>query len=111
MSGNAPLSRLAEILSSTIDRTVLDMTELKGVYEIDLTWSPDDTDRVGAKMALIGPGGPRSEHAEESKSGDGPDAPTIFIALQEQLGLKLEARKLPVDIVVVDHAEKIATEN
>jgi uncharacterized protein (TIGR03435 family) len=39
------------------------------------------------------------------------DGPTIFTALQEQLGLKLEARKVPVEILVIDHVEKVPSEN
>jgi uncharacterized protein (TIGR03435 family) len=122
MSGKATLSRLADSLSNTLDRQVIDMTELKGAYEIDLTWSPDESDNQRMRGGPGGPGpgrGPGGEgpgpaggdpHAD-SKATDGPDAPNIFVALQEKMGLKLEPRKAPVDIVVVDQAEKVATEN
>jgi uncharacterized protein (TIGR03435 family) len=105
MEGKTTLSRLADSLSNTLDRQVIDMTELKGVYEINLTWSPDDSDNQ--RMRGDGPGGPHGD----PKSTDGPDAPNIFVALQEKLGLKLDPRKAPVEIVVVDQAEKVPTEN
>lgn len=69
---------------------VLDMTGLKGFYDLKLEWTPE---------SLYGP-------AETDPSG-----PTLRSALQEQLGLKLETRKAPVDLIVVDHAEKLPTEN
>ena len=111
MSGTAPLSRLAETLSNTLDRPVIDMTELKGAFEFDLTWTPDESDSMAAKMRMMGagPGGPG--HGTEAGSADAPDAPTIFVALQETMGLKLEARKAPSDVLVIDHAEKVPTEN
>jgi uncharacterized protein (TIGR03435 family) len=60
-----------------------------------------------------GPGGPAGgrEGGHEGEGKDTADAPNIFVALQEKMGLKLEARKSPVDIIVVDHSEKVPTEN
>jgi uncharacterized protein (TIGR03435 family) len=117
MEGKTTLSRLADSLSNTLDRQVIDMTELKGAYEINLTWSPDDSDNQRMRGGPGGPGpgrGPGGEGGDphgDPKSTDGPDAPNIFVALQEKLGLKLDPRKAPVDIVVVDQAEKVPTEN
>jgi uncharacterized protein (TIGR03435 family) len=71
------------------------MTEIKGSYEVDLAWTQEEAPRD--------PG--------DSKANETPDGPTIFTALQEKMGLKLEARKAPMDIIVVDHAEKVPSEN
>jgi uncharacterized protein (TIGR03435 family) len=65
------------------------MTELKGLFDIKLEWEPDGT-----------------HPADDVASG-----PSLFTAVQEQFGLKLEARKGPVDVLVIDHAEQIPTEN
>jgi uncharacterized protein (TIGR03435 family) len=76
---------LADRLSGPVfklDRPVVDMTGIKGVYDFTLNWAPGDA------------------------ASDGRSGPSIFTALQEQLGLKLEPRKIPFRIVVVDHVEK-----
>jgi len=92
-----------------MDRPVLDMTEIKGVFDIDLSWTPDDNQRG---PALLGPAG-RPDGGGEGKtaSDNNADGVSIFTAVQEKLGLKLEGRKSPVEILVVDHAERVPTEN
>ena len=76
------MDNLAFILSDALGRKVVDITGVTGKYDIDLKWTPDD---------------------QQGK----PDAgPTLFTAIEEQLGLKLEAAKGPVDTLVVDHIEK-----
>lgn len=69
-------------MSNSTGRTVVDKTGIAGNYDIDLKWTPDN-------------------QQETPDSG-----PTLFTALEEQLGLKLESAKGPVDTLVVDHAEK-----
>jgi len=78
---------LAEQLSRALGRVVVDKTGLDGRYELTLKWS---TDEVAA-----GPGGPSADAG-----------PSIFTAIQEQLGLRLESGKGPVPILVVDHLER-----
>ncbi len=117
MEGDATLARLAESLSNTLDRPVIDFTELKGNYRIDLDWSADETDRRsgpgpgGPGPGPGGPGGPVHGDLGDPKSADMPDAPPIFTAIQEKMGLKLEPRKAPADFIIVDSAEKVPTEN
>jgi uncharacterized protein (TIGR03435 family) len=104
MTGKTTMDLLCDSLSNMLDRPVNDATELKGTYELDLTWTPEDTDRRG-----LGPG--RAPEGSEAHPNDSPDAPSIFVALQEKMGLKLESRKAPAAIIVVDNAEKVPTEN
>jgi len=80
------MADLADNLAGRVDRPVVDQTGLDGVYDLHLEWSPDDTSKPA-------------------------DSPSLFTAIQEQLGLRLDSRKLPVDIVVVDHIEKLPTDN
>jgi uncharacterized protein (TIGR03435 family) len=101
MSGNVALSALADSLSNMMDRPVVDMTDIKGTYVVEMEWAADDSS----------PGGKFGPPGEGKPASDAPDGPTIFTALQEKLGLKLEARKLPVEILTVEHAEKVPTEN
>jgi uncharacterized protein (TIGR03435 family) len=77
------------ILVPGLDRVVVDKTGLAGQFDVDLTWSLE-----AARDAL---GVPFSQRD--------PDAPSVFTALQEQLGLKLESTKGRVDILVIDHIE------
>lgn len=89
---------LAHVLSTQVGRTVLDKTGLTGMYDYSLNWTPDD---APPPMAGGPAGGPPN-------SAPPPDAggPSLFTALQEQLGLKLESEKGPVDVIVIDHIDK-----
>jgi uncharacterized protein (TIGR03435 family) len=82
------ISNFAETLAFKLKQPVVDETKLSGVFNVTLTYAPDR----GTGVPI----------------GDGP---SIFSALEEQLGLKLEPRKLPVEVLVVDHCEKTPTEN
>lgn len=106
--GKITMQQLADSLSNWLDRPVLNMTETKGVYDVDLEWSGDDGPR--GMMGMRGPGGPESGPRPEIHD-ESADAPSIFTALQEKLGLKLDSTKAPVDILIIDHAEKVPTEN
>jgi uncharacterized protein (TIGR03435 family) len=82
--GDNTVSLLAEQLAETLGRVVVDQTGIAGRYNLALTWAPDDS---GGSPSAV------------------PDSgPSLFTALQEQLGLKLESRKGPVDVLVVDQA-------
>ncbi len=89
-------------LQRQLDRTVIDKTGLDGEYDYTLTWAPEPGQ--GGRESL---GLPPRPGAEPPAPADGP---SIFTALQEQLGLRLESQKGPVKIVVIDGAEK-ASEN
>ena len=85
---------LAKVLSSTIGRPVLDRTGLDGKYKFKLEWTED--------RSPIGKG---DEIPTDANPPD-PSGPSIFSAIQQQLGLKLESQKGPVEIIVIDRAEK-----
>lgn len=103
-------SGLAQSLSGRLNCPVQDLTGLKGTYDIDLSWVPDRS---------IEPMGPYADAyaARHPDSADSeanlPGAPTadLFTAIRESLGLRLEARKAPVEVVVIDHIERIPTGN
>jgi uncharacterized protein (TIGR03435 family) len=85
---NETMADFAGSLSDQVRKPITDATGLKGKYDFTLQWVTD-----GASLSSGDPG------------------PTIFQALQDQLGLKLESKKGMVDILVVDHLEKTPTEN
>jgi uncharacterized protein (TIGR03435 family) len=87
---------IAPMLSVYVGREVLDKTGLTGKYDITLKFTPDENQLARWRM----PGAPPLP-APADASG-----PSLFTALQEQLGLKLEPQKAPVDILVIDRAEK-----
>ena len=96
----ASLEMLAHLLSNFTGRTVVDRTGLDGGYDFKLEWAPDP-----GEMGAAGPPPPGAPPGEKEASPV-PDGPSLFTAIQEQLGLKLEATKGPVEVVVIDHAEK-----
>jgi uncharacterized protein (TIGR03435 family) len=92
MSGaKITMSLFAANLSKYLGRAVVDKTGLDSAYEISLKWTPDET------QAFSPPTGPAAVDASE---------PSIFGAVQEQLGLRLDSQKGPVEVLVIDHAEK-----
>jgi uncharacterized protein (TIGR03435 family) len=98
-----PLSSLVLILSQQVGRTVLDKTGLTGRY--DFTWQFNlnvnpGGGRGAAQSSAGGPGG-----ANPAASADSEPA-SIFTVLQEELGLKLDSGKGPVEIIVIDHIER-----
>jgi uncharacterized protein (TIGR03435 family) len=108
LAGKVTIDGLAGMLSRMLDRPVLDMTEVKDTFDMKLEWTPDDREGNGLGGIRVAPTG---DHPPASESSDSPSAPSLFAAVQEQLGLKLEPRKGPVDIVVVDSVEKAPTQN
>jgi uncharacterized protein (TIGR03435 family) len=90
-------SDLARMLSDQLGRTVVDKTGLTGDYDFTMKWVPDLGETTGPK------GLPQEPPKEVVQA---PDGPSLFTAIQEQLGLKLEGRKGPVEMFVIDRAEK-----
>jgi uncharacterized protein (TIGR03435 family) len=84
----APIGMLAGVVAQSVDRPVTDDTGLKGLYSFRLVWAQDDR--------------------QPKPNAEPGDAPSIFTALQEQLGLKLESRRAMVEILVIDRVEKPA---
>jgi uncharacterized protein (TIGR03435 family) len=76
-----PIVQLITMLSLQVERTVINETSLNGLFDVDLEWSPDQSVT---------------------------DKPSLFTALQEQLGLKLESTRRPVEVLVIDHVERPA---
>ena len=93
--GGFPLSQLATTLSQFVQRVVLDRTGLTGNFDLDLTWTPDQIQQ--------GPPGGAPAGAPPPPPLDGP---SIFTALQEQLGLKLDSARGPVQVLVIDSVEQ-----
>ena len=83
-----------------MQRIVVDQTGLKGKYDVSLRWDPDHnlmgTDAGPENVKSAAPNAPSRESS----------IPSIFTALQEQLGLKLEPTKGPVDMIIIDHIER-----
>jgi uncharacterized protein (TIGR03435 family) len=79
VAGAYLMAQLADTLAASLQQVVVDRTGLAGAYDIDLTWSPEQTGESG---------------------------PSLFAAVQEQLGLKLESTKAPVDVLVIDHVDR-----
>ena len=91
LAGGIQIADLAGVLSNFVGgRAVVDRTGLTADYEFDLTWTPE---------VLPGPS------AESFVRAD-PNGPSLFTAVQEQLGLKLEATTGPVEVLVIDSAER-----
>lgn len=97
--GWSSMGSLAGLLSQQLGRTVLDRTRLKGKYDYTLRWTRDEYQDGIVGLAAGEPGLKPAADADSSP-------PSIFTAIHEQLGLRLESTKGPVEVVVIDHIER-----
>jgi bla regulator protein BlaR1 len=85
----ATMATLASSLSTRVSRIVVDHTGLPGGFDFDLSWTPDQRPAGGPEASTIDPNGA-----------------SLFTAVQEQLGLKLEPAKAPVEVLVIDQVQR-----
>ncbi len=118
VASKQPISRLVNLLESALNSPVLDKTGLTGEFDYTLEFMPEGGGILPGLAGLppppppppaapTGAGGPPAPGVP----GDNIDAPPLLAAVQDQLGLKLEKKRGPLDILVIDHAEKVPTEN
>jgi uncharacterized protein (TIGR03435 family) len=99
------MPQLCELLSDPMQAPVLDLTELKGRYDFSL----DPSKYLPADLS---PGDGGKSPGDGAKMRLAEELPTMFRSmLQDQLGLRMESRKAPVEILIIDAAEKAPTEN
>lgn len=101
------IARTADVLGRFVDRPIVDMTNLTGIYDIELPLSAEDYQGMLIRSAItagvtLPPGAERMAMSDIGES--------LASALQA-VGLKLEPRKAPLDVLVVDHVEKTPSEN
>jgi len=106
-------AKLMDIASGYIHAPVLDATGLEGGYDFTLSFSAAGLTRsqVGGPGGPPGQPGPPPSGETAAVASDPNGAITLFEAVEKQLGLKLEAKKRPVPVLVIDHAEQKPTEN
>ena len=95
MMRNGSMAEFAQVMQNVLDRPVLDQTGLKDRYDLKLRWAPDESQYGGR----VPPQNPDNGAAAEA-------LPSLFTAIQEQIGLKLEAQKAPAKVMVIDSVEK-----
>jgi uncharacterized protein (TIGR03435 family) len=109
------LATFADFVARFVDRPVVDMTEVKGNYQMALDLSTQDL-LVVARTLGVGVGeGPMRRAAgdaarQPADAASDPSGGSIFAAVQ-QLGLKLDSRKAPIELIVIDQVQKTPTEN
>jgi uncharacterized protein (TIGR03435 family) len=83
------LAQVADFVARVLGEVVVEKTGIDGVYDFELRWTVDD----------------------QAPGVEAETAPSLFTALQETLGLRLQRQKVPVEMIVVDHVERVPTEN
>ncbi len=94
---NANMEEVAMIMQGSLDRPVVDQTGLKDRYDFQLKWTPDES-QYGGRVP------PPNSGDNGAAAADAP--PPLFTAIQEQLGLKLDAMKAPAKVMVIESVEK-----
>jgi uncharacterized protein (TIGR03435 family) len=109
---NTTMAQLAEKLRNVaggyLDHPVVDLTEMKGAYDFELSWAP--------RNRILGPGSRPAENPQAAASAiptatDRPAGLTVFEAVDRQLGLKLASKKHTMPVVVIDHIDRTPKEN
>jgi uncharacterized protein (TIGR03435 family) len=102
--GNATMADFTGFLQVLVlDRPVVDRTNLTGKFDFKCTFTPDDSQFNGHPPKLPAPAG---ADGAQSPTADTAAAPSLYEAMEKQLGLKLTAEKTMVDVIVIDHVEK-----
>jgi uncharacterized protein (TIGR03435 family) len=102
------LAALLQTLGNQLRRPIVDKTGLTGKYDFNLEYSPDLQGMGLGPMPGPGPGRPEGGNGPAPAEESGPD---IATALREQLGLKLDSKKLPVDMLIIDKVDRVPVEN
>lgn len=97
MMRNGTMGEFAMVMQGVLDRPVVDQTGLKDRYDFVLKWTPDES-QYGGRIPPPNSG--------ENGAANADALPSLFTAIQEQIGLKLEAMKAPAKVFVIDHIEK-----
>ena len=99
MFGTAvPFNNFVSHLQYPAGRRVIDKTQLTGLFDFELSFLPEDP------ATALGPGGPALNAPQSSTAAE--PLPSIFTALQKQLGLRLESTKGPVEVLVIESVQK-----
>lgn len=99
---NATIQQFAEVMQgAALDRPVVDQSGLTGKYDFTLNWTPDEFQFPGMR----GPNG-QLPPPPPGAAANATEQPDLFTAIQQQLGLKLDSMKAPVDVLVIDKVEK-----
>jgi uncharacterized protein (TIGR03435 family) len=83
------MGQLADLAARYLGEVVVDKTSIGGVYDFEFRWTNDD----------------------QVPTGDTETAPSLFTALQETIGVRLQRQKVPTEMIIVDHVERTPTEN
>jgi uncharacterized protein (TIGR03435 family) len=101
VSPQCAMDQIANMMVNQLNAPVTDATGLTGKYDVNMFWEPGGFSNGIQRVAPAGAEPVASEL----------DGPTIFTALQDQLGLKLQSKKTSIEALVIDHLEKVPTEN
>jgi uncharacterized protein (TIGR03435 family) len=82
------IAAFATSLQRNVERPVIDQTGLAGLFDVEYSYAPPQVQTPGVENPF------------------GPEAPLLFVALEEQLGLKLESRRMPVPVLVIDSVDR-----
>jgi uncharacterized protein (TIGR03435 family) len=93
---NVSMKRFADALSVALGAIVVDQTGIEGKYDVSFQWTPDTSEPRMSKS-----GEPLPAPPVEAMQG-----PSIFTAVQEKFGLKIESKKVPVEVIVIEHANR-----